>query len=410
VPKIVLPLGLVLILLAGAEIAASARRDDAEFQTRLCSALLCDANRLEDLADLVADSAASGPPTAVTLRTLAVLNDPASPFRWCDLGQGWLREQALDQARFCFRRAEELGPRNPAILMQVANFHFQLNEPGAALARTSRILDLVREYDNSIFGSHARFNVPLETVFANGIPAKKAAAQAYLHFLFAAGEIEDTRRAWQWAAARSLLDDALASGFVNRLWSQKRFRAAVDYWGGYLAPRRTDYLQPNLLYNGDFETEPGRCALDWQIEPIDDVQIARDPDVKYHGGYAMRLTFRGQANLDFHQFRQTTAPPPGAYRLQAHVKSEGLTTDQGVRLRIYDPESPARLDTATEPLLGSTDWRFLEKTIEVGPATRIVAVEVVRKPSLKFDSKIAGTLWLDGLSLVRRDGGQVSTP
>jgi tetratricopeptide (TPR) repeat protein len=410
VPKIAVVLGLAVILLAFAEIAVDARRDDAGFQARLCAALLCDADQAEDLARRAADAAVPGAPPEIRLRQLAVLNDPSSPYRWCDLGQAWLSEKAIDKARQCFRRAEQLGPRNPAVLMQLANFHFQLNELDGALARTARVLNLVGEYNNTIFSSYARFNVPLETVLAHGIPPKKESAQAYLHFLFAAGEIEDTRRAWQWAAGRSLIDDALAAEFVNRLWSQKQFREAVDYWANYLAPRRTGYLHPNMLYNGDFETEPGRCALDWQIEPVDDVQIARDPEVRYDGGFAMRLTFRGQANLDFHQFRQTTAPPPGAYRFQARVKSEGLTTDQGVRLRIYDPESPGRLDISTDALLGSTDWRLLEKTIEVSPATRIVVVEVARQPSLKFDNKIAGTLWLDAVSLVRRDRGRVSTP
>jgi hypothetical protein len=39
---------------------------------------------------------------------------------------------------------------------------------------------------------------------------------------------------------------------------------------------------------------------------------------------------------------------------------------------------------------------------EVRPATRVVEVRVVRTPSLKFDNKLGGTVWIDGLVL-RRD-------
>src|SRR5262249_4783349 len=87
--KIILAAGLVLILLASAEMPAAARRDDAGFEARLCSLLLCDADRIEDLADRVADSSAAAGPAALSLRRLSVLNDPSSPFRWCDLGQAW---------------------------------------------------------------------------------------------------------------------------------------------------------------------------------------------------------------------------------------------------------------------------------------------------------------------------------
>ena len=408
VPKIILALGLALILLASAEILVDARRNDAAFEAQLCGALLCDADRIEELADHVAESAAPDAASALKLRELALLNDPSSPFRWCDLGQAWLRQYALDKARFCFRRAEELGPRNPAILMQVANFYFQLNELREALDRTARILDRVTEYNDVIFSDYSRFNVPVEMILEKGIPEQKEPARAYLHFLFAAGEIEDRRRAWQWAASHSLIDDTLAAEHVNRLWEQKQYQSAVEAWASYFAPRHTDYLRPNLIFNGDFEMEPTKSILDWQTRPLDGVQTGRDADTRYQGKYSMRFVFAGEANLDYRHFSQTLAIAPGTYRFQARVKTAGLTTDQGVRFEISDAESSARLGVLTEPLLGSTDWRLLEKTIEVPAATRVVEVAIARKPSLKFDNKIAGTLWIDAVSLVRRDRGAAS--
>jgi hypothetical protein len=400
--KIFLFLGLALILLASAEMTADSRRDDVQFEAKLCAALLCDSDHIEEVADRVAESAAPDTKPALELRKLAVLNDPSSPFRWCDLGQAWLRQNTVEQARVCFRRAEELGSRNPAILMQVANFHFQIDEPGQALDRTARVLDRVPDYNRVIFSDYARFNVPLEMVLAHGIPQRKEPAQSYLQFLFAAGEVEDTRRAWRWAAGHALIDDGLAAGYVNRLWEQKQYRLAAEAWASYFAPRGTDYPRPNFVFNGGFEMEPMKSALDWKTLPVDGVQIARDAEVRYQGKYSMRIVFAGESNLSYRHFSQTLAIAPGTYRFQARVKTDKVTTDQGLRLEVRDPESPTRLDVSTEPLLGTTDWRLLEKTIEVSTATRLVEVALARSPSLKFDNKIAGTLWIDSVSLVRR--------
>jgi hypothetical protein len=51
---------------------------------------------------------------------------------------------------------------------------------------------------------------------------------------------------------------------------------------------------------------------------------------------------------------------PGHYRFHAFIRTEGLTTDQGIRFRVSDAEAPVRLDTifgqftGTKPL--STMW------------------------------------------------------
>ena len=82
------------------------------------------------------------------------------------------------------------------------------------------------------------------------------------------------------------------------------------------------------------------------------------------------------------------------------MKSEEISTDKGVGLRIFDAVSPARLDIRTEPFLGTHDWTRVEAAITV-PADTILNIQVVRPSSLKFDCKIKGTVWLDAVSLRR---------
>src|SRR2546427_13044195 len=92
---------------------------------------------------------------------------------------------------------------------------------------------------------------------------------------------------------------------------------------------------------------------------------------------------------------------PGSYLFRAQVRTEGITTDQGVGFRISDAESSARLDIKTENLVGTSDWKKVEARFLVPPQTRLIRLQVIRQPSWKFDNKISGTTWIDEASLVR---------
>lgn len=113
----------------------------------------------------------------------------------------------------------------------------------------------------------------------------------------------------------------------------------------------------------------------------------------------MRIRFQGEGNVDYGHVSQTAVVEPGVYRFEAQLRTEGLTTDEGVAFRIFDPESRARLDVWTESFTESRDWTRVEKTLRVVPGTRLVEVRVARKPSWKFDNKIQGTAWVDAVSL-----------
>ena len=91
----------------------------------------------------------------------------------------------------------------------------------------------------------------------------------------------------------------------------------------------------------------------------------------------------------------------GTYRFRAYAKTEGLSTDRGLAVRVVDVEAPGRLDVRTEELTGTSEWKLLEKKFTAGRGTKLVEIQLSREPSLKFDDKIQGTLWLDGATLER---------
>jgi hypothetical protein len=81
------------------------------------------------------------------------------------------------------------------------------------------------------------------------------------------------------------------------------------------------------------------------------------------------------------------------------VRTERLTTDEGIGFRILDPTAASRLDVKTERVTGTSDWRKIDQVFEVRPQTRLIQIQVVRQPSLKFDNNISGTVWIDTVQL-----------
>jgi len=341
-----------------------------------------------------------GPGGAVEAFEAALRRDPASPYRWCELGETLLEAGRTEEARRCFRRGVELGAGTPSILMRAANFHFRLGENRQALTFTIRVLAMTPEFDQVIFSSYARLGVSIEEALADGVPKQRRAAQAFLRHLLADASAGPAETVWRWARALAFVDDALADEYAGFLLAQRQYDKALAAWAGHFSARHPGFPQPNRIFNGGFEHEPAGSTFDWRIEPVEGVEVERDNATSAEGHWSLRLRFAGQENLAYRHVSQRAVVHPGPWRFQAQVRTEDLTTDQGLAFQIVDAEAPARLDLKTEPLLGTREWSRIEAPLVIPPPTRLVEIRLVRQPSLKFDSKIRGAAWIDDVRLV----------
>ena len=117
-----------------------------------------------------------------------------------------------------------------------------------------------------------------------------------------------------------------------------------------------------LVFNSGFEAAFLGTSLDWSVRKSGAAQARRDSEVFFEGGWALRITFDGTTNLSYDHVAQVVVVRPGRHRLTARVRTQDITTHQGVKLRVVD----------------------------------------TRQKSRKLDNKIAGTVWLDDVSLVRK--------
>jgi hypothetical protein len=340
---------------------------------------------------------------AITTFKEVLQREPQNPYRWVDLGEAFLDAGQKEEARDCYGEVLALAPRSAPFLLRVANFYFQIGENQKAFPITARILTLIPDYDSIIFSEYARLVDNVEDVLRYGLPEDRRAAESWLRFLIQAGRLDDTQRTWDWVAGRGYANDALAGEFVEFLIRQGHPDSAASAWVRYLGARSGDYCKSTYLFNGGFESEPSQSPFDWGVARTQGVEVARDCTTAWSGNCSLRIKFAGTRNLDVAAASQMTLVTPGTYRCHAFIRTEDLTTDQGIRFRIFDAEAPARLDVLFGQFTGTRPWSGVEHDFVVPPETRLLQVQVIRMTSLKFDNKVGGTAWIDELRLEATD-------
>ena len=343
----------------------------------------------------------SDPNRAVSLYEEALRADSASPYRWVSLAHALAKVNQIDRARQCFRRALALAPSIPGIWLKDCQFHFQLGESQEALRSAARVLEIVPDYDPVLFDDFDRL-VPDAGRLLAAIGNNQRATRSYFVHEIAAGSVRNAAAFWRHLSLKGFGDDQLASSYVDLLLRNRSYDEALKTWSSWLAPRTADYPQSNLLYNGGFELKPTGSALDWRIvDGADVVETIRDENQPREGRWGLKISFQGRQNVFYrHVSQDSVLSAPGRYRLAAWIRTEGITTNEGLRLNVLDAESPARLDARTDSVSGTHAWMPLALEFTASPQTRLVRILVTRQPSSKFDNKIAGTAWLDSFSLV----------
>ena len=123
-----------------------------------------------------------------------------------------------------------------------------------------------------------------------------------------------------------------------------------------------------------------------------------DSTIKRQNLRALRLQFDGTQNLGDLRISQTTYLPAGRYRFRAYIRTEEISTDEGISIRVTFEDAPKQLDFMGGGLRGSNDWTLVEHRFALA-ASGLVRVSLARKPSFRFDNLIKGTMWMDQASI-----------
>ena len=216
---------------------------------------------------------------------------------------------------------------------------------------------------------------------------------AYLDWLMRWGMTDESLIVWQAMTAIAEPDKETALHYAHFLLSHKRITPAVDIWH--------QYTGSTGLNNPGFEENVTGLGFDWRHwgEKDGGWELKRVYNEAAEGAYALKIKFHGQENVSFHHLYQIfTVDPQEKYRLTYAWKSKGITTDQGPLVEIigYDKQGIYR---AGPMITGSNGWHEESIAFEAPADSRAAVVRLRRRASMRFDSKIRGTVWLDNFRL-----------
>lgn len=391
-------LGALLVAYAGAWlIFVSLFPADAKAERLFCRFGVCDSQAALTVEQFLHRVNSAGMlPTAELIEFLR--RDPAAPYRWSDLAEAMEREGRTGMARYCFSTALLYGPNQSFILVKAALFHLSQGENRKGLELMSRALEAGPIYDWMGIGTYLDHEIAVDDVLRYGLRDRRS-YQAYLSFLISRKKMPDAQTAWDYIVSHSYSDGPLANQYVEFLVLNKNFDAATRAWAAYVDQRDKDYLKSNFIFNGGFEFDPVESRFDWKFGPSPGAKIDFNGDAPYSGTRSLRIQFDGTQNVVDAGLHNTVFLRPGRYRFQAYVRTQELSTDEGLSFQLSDPAAPSRLGFKTTPALGSSGWKPVEHTFEVPPGTGLLELRLVRRPSLRLVNLLHGTVWIDSVSI-----------
>jgi hypothetical protein len=335
----------------------------------------------------------------------AIGKNPLSSNYWMDLASA--DEAAGDdaQARGAYLRAKSIYPISAQVAWNFGNFLLrqgEFDEGYTEIQKAVRIdSTLVPLAISRTWRSSRDANVLLDKV----LPPDVGAYSQALDFFESIHEADPGLAVWD----RMLLFGkpiALSRSFkfLEELIREERGSDARRVWKQALAAGGLPHDEPadhSLVWDGDFTQEFANGGLGWRWDSPLGAAIDFDSAPPSMGGRSVRLDFGGGSNLLLASPSEyVPVEPTQAYHFRGSIRTDGITTESGMRFSIVDPHHPNELNLLTDNLTGRNMWTNVDADVTTGADTHFVVVRLYRNPSRLFENRLSGTVWIAGISLV----------
>jgi hypothetical protein len=239
---------------------------------------------------------------------------------------------------------------------------------------------------------------------------------AFLTFLSTSGDYESAMRIWERMIAGPDRSPPLSSvkPFLDLLIDHDQIQDGSVIWnelaGRGLVAKEYDAASHSLVYNGNFERPPLNTGFDWRYNEDSDLLFDFSDPSGHKGGKCLRIEFLVGRNADFDLVSQVVRVAPNTqYHLTAYLRSDGLTSGSGPRLRVNELGCPNCPEVTSEQTRGTTNWHPVEVSFTTRPQTQAVRISLWRPAGKTIPRDISGTVWLDDVNLqVVETSGRVS--
>jgi len=331
---------------------------------------------------------------------------PEYALNWADLGEACDIAGDSRCARAAFEQVAKLAPMTPQLQWRIANHDLLTSDPQAALQRLARFVELDPPEAESAFVIALRASGDPEAFWRELQRQPDAAVRfRYIAHLSANGHAEQAKEYWSHltraGAAPTLAD---ASDYLSQLLAASQFDQARQVWSDLERLKLVGASQAdNLIYNGDFARDPLGFGFDWQLNNQAYIGLSFDggPDTAER---SLRVDFLADTNRDFELAEQLVRVIPNQrYVLRADVRSQGISSDSGPRLRLRDANCTGCDEITTPSTTGTSGWHQIQTTFTVGAQTEALWLSLCRPRSRGFPGEIGGQFWLANVTLTPLD-------
>src|SRR5580698_675197 len=357
---------------------------------------------------------------AIAAYRTAISLDPHSATTWLDLAAAYESEGDAAAARDAFQQAKRVYPISAEVAWRYGNFLLRQNEIAAAFAEIRHSVDADPKRAAEAVSRSWRLDPDINSIIENVLPPTAPVYLDAIRELDADAAMDPALAVWDklqtlQPSAHIVLTDVIP--FTDSLVGAHRIDDAFRVWTEAVAlanpiPPPND-APGSLIWDGGFETGHAGGGFAWVFAPASlGVQSSADTKEKHSGERSLRLIFDGRRNVDFDGICHIAFVEPGAsYRFSAWVKTQALTTDQGVRFRLEWIENAHNSSAETPDLHGTQPWTEVSiPWTATGDASRQVRVCISRKPSDDFGSRIHGSAWIDDVALTPAPNAPPAAP
>jgi hypothetical protein len=334
----------------------------------------------------------------------ALTLDPHSAKTWMDLGAAYEEAGQTGAAREAYAEALKAYPISADVAWRTGNFLLRQGEFPEAFANIRRALEADPTFGEAAIITCWRAYPEIDVILDRALPPSRSIYLSSIRYLTRAHADDAALTVWdrlvrlntkiELPVSFDLIEDLVKK---NRIAEAKRvWKQALDRSGALLGGMDED----SLVWDGGFESDFVNGGFGWRKTEAPGVQYEFDREIKHSGGQSLKVIFDGRENLNWDNLSQNVPIEPNtAYEFSAYVRSEGITTNSGPLFLIFDPGNTTPKLYSTEQVRGTLPWTRLELVFTTGPKSNLVFLALRRSPSEKIDNKLAGTIWIDDVSL-----------
>jgi tetratricopeptide (TPR) repeat protein len=333
----------------------------------------------------------------------AIALNPLHTDAWLELATAYELDGDFEEARTAYIHAKKSYPISADVSWRYGNFLLRQGDRIHAYTEMRRAIEADPQRAQVAFSRAYRSNPNIEEILEQLLPASPGVYLEVITQALRDNQLAVAETVWNQLIALHPRLTMINMGLVGVLLATRDYAAARRVWDQGVATMNLPpllQLPGSVVWDPSFESGINDNFFSWRFKPIDQgVSIGFDRSEKLTGIQSLRLSFDGKHNPDLNAACiLAIVQPKTTYHFAGWIKTNNITTENGVGFRVFSPDDHQSSILNTHELHGTLPWTLVEGTW-TAVDTHQVQVCVTREPSDNPQVRISGTAWVDEVTL-----------